>query len=72
VPVDPLFHNQAKNENSPAAISQPDSSLTCTDCGGPLEPGRLYRCLACLSAEWVALEERYGREWAARHRGCEV
>lgn len=70
MPADPLFQAQesAKSENSPAAISQTDNSPTCVECGGPLEPGRLYRCLA---AEWIALEERYGREWAARHRGQE-
>lgn len=45
------------------------TEATCTDCGGPLDPGRVARCVACVSAEWIALEERYGREWAARHRG---
>jgi len=69
VPVDPLFQNQAKPENSAAAVSQPDNTLPCTDCGGPLEPDRVARCSLCMEEIWQRLEERYGREWAARHRG---
>jgi len=73
VPVDPLFHQTPVSNNKARATTvvsgAADNTATCTDCGGPLEPGRYARCLACTSALWVALEERYGREWAARHRG---
>lgn len=68
VPDRRFFAHRGFSDDSPATVSQPETSLTCTDCGGPLEPGRSYRCLACASALWIALEERYGVEWAARHR----
>jgi len=43
-------------------------AATCTDCGGPLEPGRCYRCVACTDAEWQALEHDKGAVWVGRHR----
>lgn len=69
----PLFHHTPVSDNksgaSRAVSGADDNTATCSDCGGPLEPGRVARCRLCVEEEWQRLEERYGVEWAARHRG---
>lgn len=71
MPADPLFQKTPVSSTS-APVSGATSTIeTCVDCGGLLDPGRYARCLGCVSALWIALEEGYGREWVARHRGRE-
>jgi len=53
---------------APAPSAPATRATTCTDCGGPLEPGRCYRCVACTDAEWQALEHDKGAVWVGRHR----
>jgi len=55
---------------SPAPSAPTTAPTTCTDCGGPLEPGRRYRCHDCTDAWWRRLDEDTGVWW--RQLGDEV
>ena len=73
VPVDPLFHQTPVSNNKARATTvvsgAADNTATCTDCGGPLDDGRYYRCRHCTELEWLAIAQEMGVDWVARHRG---
>lgn len=55
---------------APAAPSTEavSAETTCTDCGGPLEPGRYARCRGCTDEEWLVIAQEMGVDWVAQHR----
>lgn len=53
--------NRRRERRAPTAVARPPLRL---------EPGRYVRCRLCVEEIWQRLEERYGRAWAARHRGA--
>ncbi len=57
-------HVTIEGETAPAT-----KAATCTDCGGPLDDGRYYRCRHCTELEWLAIAQEMGVDWVARHRG---
>jgi len=52
----------------PAPPAPATKAATCTDCGGPLDDGRYYRCVACVDRLWLKIERGKDKPWVARHR----